>query len=108
MRITTAIVVAAGLAAAAAAGAASAASGTDTDYLRASRCKGLASGALGQVDTAALDAYLKAEGRRRTTNVLDRGQEALDKAKREAARSNEARKAQLTAELNGPCQVYKG
>jgi hypothetical protein len=105
MRITTAIVVAAGLAAVA--GAASAA-GTDVDYLKASRCKGLASGTLGQVDTAALDAYLKTEGRSRTTNVLDRGKQAFDQGKREATTSNEARKARLTAELNGPCQTFKG
>lgn len=105
MRITTAIFVAAGFLAVA--GTASAA-GTDVDYLKASRCKGLASGTLTAVDTAALDAYLKAEGRSRTTSVLDRGKEAQLQGKREATTNNEARKARLTAELTGPCQVFKG
>lgn len=105
MRITTAIFVAAGLAAVA--GTASAA-GSDVDYLKAARCKGLASGTLTAVDTAALDAYLQTEGRNRTTFVLDRGKIALDQGKREATTNNEARKARLTAELNGPCQAFKG
>jgi len=90
-----------------AAGTASAAV-SDVEYLRANRCRGLAAAELAAVDTAALDAFLKAEKRTRSTFVADRGQAELDKAKREAKTTNAERKARLTAELTGPCQVYKG
>ena len=103
MRLITIAAVVAGFAAVA--GTASAA-GTDVDYLKASRCRGLAEGAQG-FDTAGLDAYLKAQQRSRETSVLDRGRNELDKARREAKTTNEERKARHAKELNGPCQVYK-
>lgn len=105
MRITTAIFVAAGLAAVA---GSAVAAGTDVEYLKANRCKGLAAGSLGEVDTSGLDAYLKNEKRFRTAAVQDRAQDEMDKAKREAKTTNDERKTRLTAELNGPCQVFKG
>ena len=55
-----------------------------------------------------MDAFLKTEGRSRTTFVMDRGKAEFDRAKREGKTDNAERKARLTAELNGPCQVYKG
>lgn len=103
MRLITIAVVAAGFAAVA--GSASAA-GTDVDYLKASRCRGLAEGAQG-FDTASLDAYLKAQKRTRESSVIDRGRNEMDRAKREAKTTNEERKARHAKELNGPCQVYK-
>ena len=42
---------------------------TDVEFLRASRCKGLATASA--ADTIRLDAFLKAEGRWRTPIVLD-------------------------------------
>jgi hypothetical protein len=105
MRLITAVLVAAGFAAAA--GSASAAA-SDVEFLKANRCRGLAAGSLGEIDTAALDAYLKSEQRYRTTTVIDKAKAEMDKAKREAKTTNEERKTRLTAELNGPCQVYKG
>ena len=78
---------------------------TDVDYLKANRCKGLATGA-GAGDTTALDATLKAEGRSRADAVLQRGQEELTRAKREASKSD--LKERVTAELNGPCMAYLG
>lgn len=90
-----------------AAGTASAAV-SDVEYLKANRCRGLAAAELANVDVAALDAFLKAEKRSRTTFVADRGQAEMDRARREAKTTNPERKARLTAELTGPCQVFKG
>lgn len=88
---------------AAAAGSAAASSRvTDVDYMRASRCKGLAV-ALGS-DTAGFDAFLKAEGRSRDVSILDRAADEMQRAKREARDAN--MKERLTAELNGPCMAY--
>ena len=78
---------------------------TDLDYLKASRCKGIAT-TVGQVDTAGLDAFLKAEGRGRAPIVLDRAASEADRARREA-RAVE-RRDRLTAELTGPCMAYMG
>lgn len=77
---------------------------TDVDYLRASRCRGLASGL--SADTAALDAYLKTEARTRDLFVVQRGAEEQARGKRDAKRSERAAKS--AEELNGPCQAYKG
>lgn len=103
MRLITILFAAAGLAAAA--GTASAA-GTDVEFLKASRCRGLAEGA-GVTDTASLDAYLKAEGRYRTSVLMDRARDAQDSARREAKSTNEQRKARVATELAGPCQAFK-
>lgn len=88
--------------------AGSAAAVSDVDYLRANRCRGLAAAGVATVDTAAMDAFLKTEGRTRTTFVMDRGKAEFDRAKREGKTDSAERKARLTAELNGPCQAYKG
>jgi hypothetical protein len=90
----------------AAAGSAAAAV-SDVEYLKASRCKGLAESGLAQVDTAALDAFMKCERSGRAPYVLERSKVEYDKAKREAKTDSGDRKARLTAELSGPCQVYK-
>lgn len=88
-----------------AAGAASASQRvTDVDYLRASRCKGIATG-LGEADTAGLDAFLKAQRRVRDDIVLDRADHEMARARREARDST--MKDQLSAELNGPCMAYR-
>jgi hypothetical protein len=100
MKFAAMMLVAAGLASA---GAASAATiKTDMDYLKASRCKGIATG-LG-ADTTSLDAALKAESRTRPQVVLNRGKDEMDHAKRQAADAN--MKDRLTAELNGACLAY--
>ncbi len=90
----------------AAAGSAAAAV-SDIEFFKANRCRGLADAGLAQVDTAAMDAFIKSESGRRTGAVLDRGKAEYDKAKREAKTDSADRKARLTAELSGPCQVYK-
>ncbi|RAK60577.1 hypothetical protein DJ021_12560 [Phenylobacterium hankyongense] len=79
---------------------------TDLDYLKANRCRGLAAGIGGSVDTSGLDSFIKTEGRGRNPYVVQRAQEEFDKAKRQA-RSAEARE-RLSAELAGPCVAYMG
>jgi hypothetical protein len=90
----------------AAAGSASASSNvTDVDYMKASRCKGLATG-LGSTDTASLDAFLKTEGRSRSDVIIEKANEEFSRAKREASLADA--RDRLTAELNGPCMAYMG
>ena len=82
-----------------------AAAASDVDYLRASRCKGLAEtvGA-GSVDAAKLNAFLKTEGSRRDPYIQQRGDDEAARARREA-RNGEAR-GRLSAELAGPCAAF--
>ena len=79
---------------------------TDVDYLRASRCAGLATGIEGVVDPAALTSFGKAARGARPPHVVDRGQEEFMRAKKEAKSAD--RRARLTAELTGACQAYMG
>lgn len=92
----------------AAATSATAAAVSDVEFLKASRCRGLADSGLTQVDTAAMDAFIRNERSGRAPYVLERSKAEYDKAKREAKSDSGDRKARLTAELSGPCQVYKG
>lgn len=95
------------LAIAAVAGSASAAPKlTDVDYLRANRCKGLATSIEGVVDPAALNSLIKSERGARATYVVDRGEEEFQRARKEA--KSQDRKARLTAELTGACRAYLG
>jgi hypothetical protein len=90
-----------------AAGAASAAEKvTDIDYLKANRCKGLATSIDGVVDPAALNSFIKAERGARAAYILDRGDEEFQRARKEAKSSD--RKERLTAELTTSCQAYLG
>lgn len=102
MKFAAVAIVLAGLAAAGAANA----KASDAEYLKANRCLGLASSeSLGQIDAEALSAFVDAEGRMRTTFVLDKGKEERDRAVREARTTNTQRVARLSAELNGSCQA---
>jgi hypothetical protein len=104
MKIINIAFTAAGLLAVA--GSASAAI-SDLDYLKANRCRGLAAAEVASVDTAAMDAFLKAEGRHRTNEIVRLGKVEQEKARRQASRSSVERRAELVAELNGPCQAYR-
>ena len=77
---------------------------SDLDYMKASRCKGLATG-LG-ADSAGLDAFLKEQGRSRSQIVVDRGEDEMTRGKREASKSDA--KDRVSAELTGPCMAYAG
>lgn len=85
------------------AGAAAAADrATDVDYLRASRCRGIAAG-LG-ADTSGLDAFLKAQSRTRNDVIMTRGEEEAARAKKETRDAN--LKDRLSGELAGACVAY--
>ena len=88
-----------------AAGAASASDRvSDLDYMKASRCKGLATG-LG-ADSAGLDAFLKEQSRSRSQIIVDRGEDEMTRGKRDASKSDA--KDRVNAELTGPCMAYSG
>jgi hypothetical protein len=79
---------------------------SDMEYLKASRCKGLATTLTGVVDAGSIDSYLKAARSARSPAVFERAESEFDKARREAR--SEDRKTRLTAELTGPCSAYLG
>lgn len=79
---------------------------TDVDYLRANRCKGLATSIHGVVDESALDSFIKSNRGARAPYIVERADEELSRARKEAR--SEDRKDRLTAELTGPCQAYLG
>lgn len=102
MKVTAIALVALGLTAGAAAAAERV---SDLDYMKASRCKGIAEG-VGQTDTAGLDAFLKEQKKGRQGIVLERAGSEFDRAKREAR--SEDRRERMTAELAGACTAYMG
>ena len=64
--------------------AASAASGvSDVDFMRANRCRGLASGIPGAIDGAVIDSFVKSESRGRSVYVQQRADQEFDRARRE-------------------------
>jgi hypothetical protein len=79
---------------------------TDVDFMRANRCKGLATSLTGVVDPAQLNAFIKAETGARAPYVIERATEEFNRAKKEGR--SEDRRERLTAELTGPCQAYLG
>ena len=79
---------------------------SDVDFLKANRCKGLATTLSGVVDTQGLDAFIKAERGARAPYVMERAEAEFARAKKEA--KSEDRKDRLTAELTGACQAYLG
>lgn len=105
MRTTPIILAAAALLSAGTAVAAERVS--DLDYLKASRCKGLAAAQVGAIDGAALDAFIKEHGKVRSAYVLQKGKDEATRAQREARKSQDERKAKLVAEADGPCQAFK-
>lgn len=77
---------------------------TDVDYMKAGRCKGLATGLTGVVDPKAIDTFMRAERGVRAPYILERADSEFQRARREAR--SEDRKDRLTAELTGACQAY--
>ena len=78
---------------------------SDTDYLKANRCRGLAAGT-GGVDTTSLDALLKTEGRTRDDTIYTMGQQQMERGKRAASQTDG--KDRVAAELNGYCTAFVG
>ena len=77
---------------------------TDLDFLKANRCKGLAMGS--GATPGAFDAYIKSVGKTRTSYVLQKGEDELDRARRESKTTNTERQERLAKELSGPCVAY--
>ena len=77
---------------------------SDVEYLKANRCKGLATSLGASAETAALNDFVKASSRGRSAFVAERADAEFDRAKREAR--NDGRKQQLSAELSNACQAY--
>jgi hypothetical protein len=96
MRIITAAVIAATAMSATAAFAADRLS--DTQFIKAARCAGLAG-----EDSAAFDAVVNANKRGRADFVVDKAMDARDDAARQVRRAREGGKAAIAAELAGPC-----
>ena len=87
-----------------AAGSASATeSMTDLQYLKATRCKGLAPTLNTVAGPAAIEAFIKADRGARMPFIQERATNEFQRARREAR--GEDRKERLTAELTGPCQA---
>ncbi len=105
-KLVTAFVAVATLSAAAPVFAADAA-WSDGEFLRAHRCLGLAQSTdLGVVDTAALKAQIKAEGRSRSSYVLGRAEAARVAGVQDGHTRSEAVKAKLLAERDSVCKTY--
>ena len=78
---------------------------SDAGYLRAARCQGLAHATeLGSVDTAAIDAYVKAQSTARS-ETLRRQAKAVGLEARADAMSN-TKRARLTAERDRLCKAW--
>lgn len=104
MRIlTTALLAAASLASVATASYAETARFTDAQFIKASRCRGLAGAPGLGGDKAAFDAVLKVQRQGRETYTRDKADMARSDAEHQARNANDAEKQALTAELNGAC-----
>lgn len=93
----------------AASGAAQAADArlSDVDYLRASRCKGLAASPAGAgLDASRLDLLLKRESRSRPEFIVQKGEEETARALRQGRDAD--RRPRLAAELSGACAAFLG
>jgi hypothetical protein len=101
MKVAAIAIVAASLVAAGTATAATRIS--DVDYLRASRCKGLAEGL--SSDTTGVDALLKDAKRSRDQYIVERGEAEMKRAKREMQGD---RKDKASAEFASACTAFMG
>lgn len=97
MRIITAAVILATAASASTAAFAQARL-TDTQFIKAARCAGLAG-----EDASRFEALVKANKRGRAEYIADKAMAAKNDAQREARQAGEGGKAQIQAELSGIC-----
>ncbi|HWU14865.1 MAG TPA: hypothetical protein VN157_12760 [Caulobacter sp.] len=103
------VIIAAVAAASALAGAAQAAEISNTQFLQAARCRGLAaSEGLGKLDTAGIDAYLKQETGSRELPVRVSANNKISGAQKEGDKAEGAKKEKLLAERSGICSAWLG
>ena len=77
---------------------------SDVDYLRANRCRGLATRVRGLIDAQALDSFLRTEARGRSDLVQLRASAEYARARRDAAGGDLGKR--LAGELSGVCQAF--
>jgi hypothetical protein len=77
---------------------------SDTAFMQANRCKGLALG-LG-MDAAGLKTFVRQQSRSRADMIIYRGQGLASQAQREAA--DPAKKEKLAAEYTSACAAFGG
>lgn len=77
---------------------------SDSDFLKASRCRGIAEGM--NIDTASVKDLLKQQGSTRIEYVQQKGKDEIARGKRDTKR--DVLRPQLTAELSGECATYLG
>ena len=79
---------------------------TDSQFIKASRCQTLAkASSLGASDPAAFSALLKTQRQGRADYIMQKASDAVSAASGQARRADEAAKADLIAERDGPCQA---
>jgi hypothetical protein len=103
------VIIAAVVAVSAMAGAAQAAEISNTQFLQAARCRGLAaSEGLGKLDTASIDAFLRQETGSRELPVRASAKSKVTSAEKEGDKAEGAKKDKLIAERSGACSAYLG
>ena len=103
------VIIAAVVAASALAGAAQAAELSNTQFLQAARCRGLAaSEGLGKLDTAGIDALLKQETGSRELPIRASANNKISGAQKEGDKADGAKKEKLLAERSGTCSAWLG
>jgi hypothetical protein len=103
------VIIAAAVALSAWAGAAQAAEVSNTQFLQAARCRGLAaSEGLGKLDTAGIDAFLKQETGARELPVRVSANNKISGAQKEGDKADGAKKEKLLAERSGACSAWLG
>lgn len=110
MRILTSVVILAAVTAAAGGALAGPVKRiSDSDYLKANRCLGLASATeLGAPNPDPFKALVKAQSVGRNEVIASRGKTILGKSLKEPRNSNEERRAVLRSELEGSCAALLG
>lgn len=104
MRIlTTAVLIAASVASVATASYAETARFTDAQFIKVSRCRGLAGSPTLGGDKAAYDAVIKVQRQGRDTYIRDRADQARSAAEHQARNAGDGEKQALAEELNGAC-----
>jgi len=82
---------------------------SDSQYLQASRCAGLAASAnFGGGDATGLNGWLKSNAEGRPTFVTDRADQMRKNAQVQANRAKGLEKQQLSSELDGACATFRG
>jgi len=78
---------------------------SDSQYLAAARCTGLAQGAGESAE--AFESFYKAQSKRRPTFISEQAEKARDKARHSAKIANDTQRGVYAQELAGACAAYR-